>query len=182
MNNFVFNKKNFATSVLCFLSCFIFAQENDLYKRLIKESFTTNKDFLLDPIPVDLLNDSIFNYIELDANKMYLPHMGFNYKQNSLYLRYKDNISLDTEESVSFGLTLLYTNQEQFDPTSTETTGDVIANGFLTPVLSVLALRPDRLATYLMQIGVLSDEPFVPKERKKQKALREIKAVYGMDD
>jgi hypothetical protein len=179
MKGFIFNKKNFGTGMLLFISCFIFAQENDFYKRLIKESLIINKDFFLESMPVDLSNDSASNYINLDANKMYIPNLGFNYKQNSLYLSYKDSLPLKEEWTISPWLTANYTNLEQFDSTSTERTGDIIANGILTPLMSVLTLKPTVLALYLMQIGVLSDEPFVSRESKKERALREIKTLYA---
>jgi hypothetical protein len=179
VNSSVFNKKNFITGIFWFVSCFIYAQENDLYKRLIKETFTVDKDFFLAP-HTDLFNDSVSNYIELDANKMYFPHMGFNYKQNSLYINYKDSLLFEKEWTVPSALTMNYTNKERFDPASTETTGDMLANGFLSPLLSILTLKPTVLALYLMQIGVLSDEPFVPKESKKQRALREINTIYDI--
>ncbi|MDR2087560.1 MAG: hypothetical protein LBP72_10385 [Dysgonamonadaceae bacterium] len=178
MNCFVFNRKVFCTGIFLLSVGFIFAQENDLYKRLIKESITIDKDFLLKPLHEDLFSDSVSGYIELDVNKNPLPILGFNYKQNSLFLHYKDSLPIDREWIISPCLTKTYTNQKHFDPSSTETTGDIIANGILTPLLSIVALKPDVLAFYLMRIGVLSDEPFVPKESRKQKALREIKTVY----
>ncbi|MDR2056747.1 MAG: hypothetical protein LBP83_00380 [Dysgonamonadaceae bacterium] len=181
MNSSVFNKKGFWIGGFLLSVCFIFAQENDLYKRLIKESVTINKDFLLDPIHRDLfINDSISGYIELNVNKKPIPLLGFNYKQNSLYLHYKDSLPLKKQETISPYATANYTNQERFSPSSTETTGDIIANGFLTPLLGIL--KPEVLVYYLMRIGVLSDEPFVSKESKKKKALREIKNVYGIED
>jgi hypothetical protein len=107
--------------------------------------------------------------------------MGFNYKQNSLYLHYKDSLPLETEMTVSPYLTI-GNREEKFDPASTETNSDIMVNGFLTPLFGLLTLKPDVLALYLMRIGVLSDEPFVSRESRKQRALREIKTVYDIND
>jgi hypothetical protein len=179
--NLLFTKRICWTGLFLVSACFIFAQENDLYGRLFKESISVNRDFLFAPAHRDLFNDSVLVCIELDATQNYLPTLGFNYKQNSLYLHFKDSLPENGKWTVSPYLTASYTNQDLFDPLSTETAGDILANGVLMPLLSIATLKPAPLILYLMQIGALSDEPFVPKESRKQKALREIKTVYGTD-
>jgi hypothetical protein len=182
MNCFVINKTHFTGTLFLLLSSFLSAQENDFYKQIIKESI--NLDFLLDPMNMNpnLLKDSTSNYIVLDVNKNPLPHIGYNYKLNSLLLHHKDSLPLEKQWTVSPNVMAPYTNQEHFDPNSTETIGDIIANGILTP-LAALTVNPNPIIIfhYLMRIGVLSDEPFVPKEKKKDKALREIKELYGVE-
>jgi hypothetical protein len=182
MNCFVFNKKHLAVVLFLLLSSFLSAQENDFYKQIIKES--VNMDFLFAPMNMNpnLLNDSTSNYIVLDVNKQPLPHIGYNYRLNSLLLHpQKDSLPVDKEWTISPNMMMPYTNQENFDPNSTETVGDIIANGILTPLAAMtVAPNPIIIFDYLMRIGVLSDEPFVPKEKKKDKALREIKELYGV--
>ena len=162
----------------------VFAQENEFYKSIIKESI--DLDFIFEMEKLEIQSDSSTRgYIELDVNKNPLPHMGYNYRQNSLLLHYKDSLPLDIEWTISPNLFAAYTDSEkEFDPNDTETVGDVIANAVLTPVASiVVAPNPLILFDYLMRLGVLSDEPFVPKETKKEKALRIItKEIYPTED
>jgi hypothetical protein len=59
----------------------------------------------------------------------------------------------------------------------------VIANVVLYPIGSVILLNPVGLFDYLMRIGVLPNEPFVPKKSKKERMLKTItKDVYHIDD
>ena len=173
--------KIFSLVVFGILPTVVFAQENDFYKSIIKESI--NLDFIFENEVLDFQPepDSTHGYIELNVNKNPLPRMGYNYRQNSLFLHYKDSIPLDKERTISPNLTAAYTNQEkEFDPGDTETVGDIIANGVLTPIAAIVVTpNPIIIFDYLMRLGVLSDEPFVPKETKKEKALRIItKEIY----
>ena len=170
----------FSFVVLIFLPTAIFAQEDDFYKNIIKESI--NMDFILEMEGLGIQSDSPKqDVIKLDVNKNPLPHIGYNYRQNSLLLHHKDSIPLDKERTISPNLTAAYTDQEkEFDRSSTETVGDVIANGVLTPIAAIVVTpNPLIILDYLMRLGVLSDEPFVPRETKKEKALRIItKEIY----
>ena len=162
----------------------VFAQENDdFYKGIIKESINLN--FILEMEELEVFSDSANGYIQLNVNKSPLPHMGYNYRQNSLFLHYKDSLPLEKEVTISPYLATPYTNgEEKFDPNRTETVGDVIANVVLTPIASI-AVTPNPLILfdYLMRLGILSDEPFVPKETKKEKALRIItQEVYPTEE
>ena len=173
--------KTFLFAVFVFLPVVVFAQENDFYKSIIKES--VNLDFIFDMEELDIQPDSSSTrgYIKLNVNKNPLPHMGYNYRQNSLLLNYKDSIPLDKQWTISPNLLTGYTDKEkEFDPNSTETVGDIIANGVLTPVAAVVVTpNPLIIFDFLMRIGVLSDEPFVRKETKKERALRIItKEIY----
>ena len=110
---------------------------------------------------------------------------GYNYRQNSLLLHYKDSLPLDKEWGISPNLTAAYTDSEkEFDPNSTETVGDIIANGVLTPIAAIVVTpNPIIIFDYLMRLGVLSDEPFVLKETKKERALRIItKEIYPTEE
>ncbi|MDR1437047.1 MAG: hypothetical protein LBI65_02895 [Candidatus Symbiothrix sp.] len=175
-------------AVLFVLSCtFSPAQENNLYKDIWKESL---RESLREPLPLtpasepavrEMPGDTAAGYIVLDVNKKPLPRLGYNYLQNAFFLSYKDSLPLERAMSV-LAITPHYTNEERFDPNSTETTEDVIANGILYPVFSILMLRPLNLADFLMRTEIVSAEPFVPRETKKEKALREIKTVYRMNE
>ena len=157
------------------------AQESDLFKQLLKETLRPefSMDFLLD------FSDSIFfrEPIRLDATKEYIPRLGFNYELNRLLLSYKEDQAYPKSKTVSPYLTAPYTNREEYDPNSTETTGDVITNVVLYPIGSVIMLNPVAFFDYLMRVGVLSDEPFVPKKSKKERMLKTItQDIYHIDD
>jgi hypothetical protein len=174
-----YDKKFFTLGILIFLTATLSAQEVDIYKRIMKESI--QMDFLFDPLEMKIPKDSASGFLELNVLKSPLPQMGYNHKQNSLFLHYKDSLPVDKKWTVSPYLTMEYTNLECFDPSSTETVSDIIVNGFIVPVASIVNVNPIQLALYLMRIGVLSDEPFVSRETKKERALREIKNIYGVE-
>ena len=76
-------------------------------------------------------------------------------------------------------LTTPYSNWKEYDPTSTETTGDIVANAFLRPIASVIMINPIELFNYLMNIGILPNEPLPARQSKHEKAVRLItKEIY----
>ncbi len=154
------------------------AQEVDLYKGLVKESIDMS---IIDELKKMEGNLNPFtNPIELDANKRYLPRLGYNYELNALFNDNPFEVK-DGHFSISSNVTAWYTNVESFDRTSTDSAVDIIANGILTPLGALGTFNIIALAYYLMDIGVLPNEPFVPKEEKKHKRLREIKSIYNID-
>lgn len=175
-------KANFLLAFFLTVSCLsVSSQSSDIYKQLIKESIDKDIIFQLTLPEPKYSPHSEPVVIELDVKKKPLPVLGYNYKQNSLYLHYKEPPPVRNEYTVSpYALGYGFRN-EAFNPSSTETTGDIIANGILTPLAAVGTFNIIVLADYLMRIGVLPDEPFVSKEKKKDKALREIKALYGIE-
>jgi|GEM_PF-4307851 len=108
--------KSFFPKFICtliispFATFCLIAQDGDIFKQLIKESM--KMDFLTNPLEMEIANDSIPGYIELNVNKNPLPVFGFNYLQNSLYLQYKDSLPMDDEAKmiISEGLMKPYTN------------------------------------------------------------------------
>ena len=167
--------------LFCFSALTLSAQESDFFKRMLKETLrpTLPLNFSLD------YSDSLFlrKPLLFDVTKEPLPRLGFNYKQNLLLLSYKEDFTSPKPLKISPYLTAPYTNQEKFDRNSTETTSDVIANVVLTPLASIIMLRPLILFDYLMRAGVLPDEPFVPKKSKKERMLKTItQDVYHIDD
>ncbi|MDL2222646.1 hypothetical protein LJB98_00930 [Bacteroidales bacterium OttesenSCG-928-M11] len=157
-----------------------YSQEGDFYKRFIKESI--DMDMVLKMMTPETKYDTNTDYevFELNINKAPLPISGYNHKQCALFNSYKEPSPSYNQYSVS-PYALGYLPNDGFDPNSTETTGDIIANGILTPIAAVGTLNILVLADYLMRIGVLPSEPFVPRETKKQKALREIKGLCGVE-
>ncbi|MDL2257033.1 hypothetical protein LJC06_02365 [Bacteroidales bacterium OttesenSCG-928-I14] len=163
------------------------AQENrDFMKDMMKENMKMEimMEFMKPEIKLDTISSSAPRVIKLNVNKKPLPVLGFNYKLNAFSidysLNYKDTIPLVPEYKISPSLFLPYSNIDEYDPYSTETITDIVANGVLTPLLAIPKLDIFLLANYLMKIGVLPDDPFNPTERKKAKALREIKEAYGV--
>ena len=136
-----------------------------------------------DPLYENLLPDSTWKTIEINVNKQHLPRLGFNYQLNSLYLNYKDSLQLGPEYSISPYLTAAYSNWEQYNPTSTETAGDIFANAFLRPVASIIMINPIEFLNYLMNIGVLPNDPLPVRQSKHEKAVKFItKEIYPNDD
>ena len=167
--------------LFCLCPVFLSAQESDIFKLMLKETFKPKLtlDFSLD------FSNSVFlkEPIRPDATKEYLPHLGFNYNENLLLLSYKEEYSLLKSQTVSPYLTAPYANRVKFDPNSTETTNDVIANVVLTPIGNILMLNPVGFLDFLMRAGVLPNDPYVPKKNKKAKRLKEItRDVYHIDD
>jgi len=167
--------------LFCLFPLLLSAQESNMFKQILKESLNPK---LIPDFSVDF-SDSVFlrKPKQLDATKDYIPCLGFNYKENQLLLLSckEDNQFLNLK-TISPYLTAPYTNQEKFDPNSTETTNDVIANVVLTPIGSIILLNPVALLDYLMRAGALPNEPFVPKKSKKAKKLKEILDVYHIND
>ena len=157
------------------------AQDLDLFGLLRKE--TLRPEFSMN---LSLhFSDSIFlgKPVRLDATKEYIPRLGFNYKQNLLLLSFKEDFSFEQPLKISPYLTAPYSNQIKYDLNSTETIGEVITNVVLYPIGCVVLLNPLALFDYLMRIGVLPDEPLVPKKSKKERMLKTItQDVYHIDD
>ena len=167
--------------LFCLSPLILSAQESDLFKRMLRETLRSDipLNFSLD------FSDPIFlrEPIRLDAIKHPLPSLGFDYKLNYLLLSYKEEQIFPKPKTISPFLTAPYTNQKKYDPNSTETTGDVIANVVLYPIGSIVMLNPLGLFDYLMRAGVLPSEPFVPKKSKKERTLKTItQDVYHIDD
>jgi len=117
-----------------------------------------------------------------DAAKEYIPRLGFNYKENSLLLSFREEYSSMNSKEISpylkAGLKL-----KPVDPYSTETANDAFTNVVITPLASIIMINPVELFNYLMRAGVLSDEPFVPKPSKKERMLKTItQDVYHIND
>lgn len=183
MERVKFKKGNCLAFLLLFVLSLSFcsAQENDIYKMLLKESI--NMDFILDHGKIDkTIENREDHYVELNVNKKPLVMLGYNYKLNSLLLNYKDSLQLEPKYTVSPFVTMKYTNTEDDDPFANASTEAIFLNGTLTPVLGLVKLNPIIIAKYLMDIGVLDKEPFVKKENKKEKALRIIKEMYKVEE
>jgi len=167
--------------LFCLSPLMLSAQGSDLFRSILKE--TLRPDISMN-LTFDY-SDSLFlmKPIRLDATKAPLPHLGFNYKQNQFLLSFEKEDAFPKMQTVSSYLTAPYTNQEKFDPNSTETTGDVISNVVIYPIGSVVLLNPVAFFDFLMRAGVLPDEPFVPKQSKKERMLKTItQDVYHIDD
>jgi hypothetical protein len=157
------------------------AQERDFLRNILKESLKT--DFILDPMTSKLDTFSYKRLIILDVNKEPLPIVTFNRQLDSLFFNYKYVSSSDKNQTISPYATMFYTNQQNYDRNATETTGDIVGNVVLFPLASIIMLNPFALADYLMRVGILPDEPFVPKTSKKQQTLKTINHdVYHIDD
>jgi len=117
-----------------------------------------------------------------DATKEYIPHLGFNYKENTMLLSFCEEYSLMKSREISPNLKANLKLKFD-DPYSTETANDAFVNIVITPLASIIMLNPAELFKYLMRAGVLSDEPFVPKKSRKEQMLKTItKDVYHIDD
>lgn len=167
--------------LFCLSPLLLSAQKVELFKGILKESlrpeFSVNLSLdFSDSMPLKKPK-------KWDITKDYIPSLGFNYKQNYLYLLYKEDFTYPKPLTVSPHLTAPYSNEEKYDPNSTETTGDVIANVILYPIGSVVTLNPIALFDYMMRIGILPDDPFVPKKSRKARMLKTItQDVYHIDD
>ena len=177
--------------IICFFaSVSTFAQERDFLKDMLKESLTEamknsiRSEMKTDLLPDNLVPDSTWKTIDLKALKGHLPRLGFNYKLNAFFLSYKDSLMFGPEYTLSLNLTADYRNWEQkYDRTSTETAGDILANVFLRPIASFFMIDPVGVFLYLMDIGVLPNDPLPKRESKHEKALRYItKEIYPNGD
>jgi len=156
------------------------AQESDMLKIMMKE--TIKPDLLLD-FSHDF-SDSIIQkkIILLDATKEYMPRIGFNHKINQILLYDRKDNLLEKSHTISINLMAVYNNQKKFDPNSTETVGDVVANYALAPVASIIMINPLEFFNFLMRAGVLPKDPFVPKQSRKERMLKTIKEIYKIED
>ena len=158
------------------------AQEVDFLKNIVKESVKI--DLTLDPMFMDLDMDTTSRYIKLNVNKKPLPKLGYNYKQNSLYLNHKDSLKFERELTISPYLTAAYTNMKEASLNSTETDGDLITNAVLVPLTSIGLLNIGALLDYMVRTGIIPyDDPLPKKESKKERALRIItKEMYPTEE
>ena len=176
--------------ICCLVSVLAAAQERDFLQDMMKESLKESiknairNEMKTDPLYENLFPDSTWKTIEINVNKQPLPRLGFNYRLNSLYLNYKDSLPLGPQYTISPYLTAAYSNWEQgYDRTSTETAGDILANAFLRPIASFVMINPAGVFLYLMDIGVLPNEPLPVRQSKHEKAVRHItKEVYPNGD
>ena len=183
-------KTAFSYLTICFfVSVSVYAQEMDFLKDILKESFkesiktSIQNEMKTDPLYENLLPDSTWKTIEINVNKQPLPRLGFNHKQNCLYMNYKDSLSFGPTYTLSPNLLTPYSNWKEYDPTSTETPGDIFANAFLRPVASIIMINPIAFFNYLMDIGVLPNEPLPTRQSKHERAVKFItKEIYPNGD
>jgi len=121
--------------------------------------------------------------LQLDATKEFVPSFSFNYKENCLLRSFLADYSSLKPRAISPFLLASFSNQEKDDSNSPETVGGVIVDVVVTPLASIIMINPGVFFNYLMQIGVLSNKPFVPKPSRKERMLKTItKDVYHIDD
>ena len=153
------------------------AQETDLYKSLLKETLKPESSLIFSSDFSDSI--SVKKPIRLDATKKYIPRLGFNYKLNALTLSYEKDYTFVEPYTISHYLTANL-KLEIVDPSATEAANNAFANVVLTPVCSAIMINPAEFLRFLMQIGVLSDKPFVPKKERMLKTITQD--VYHIDD
>jgi hypothetical protein len=114
-----------------------------MLKESIKEAIKMDMkiDYTLEK---KMASDSVSGPIEMDVNKEPLPHLGYNQKQNSLYLHHKDSLPLDKPLTISPNLTAAYTNhKEEYDPVSPEAIQEMMNNrDFYRPVNQRFMINP----------------------------------------
>ncbi|GHT85754.1 hypothetical protein FACS18947_4900 [Bacteroidia bacterium] len=165
------------------------AQEQDLLKHILKESL--KPDLLLELKPMDLDTAIHLNLrkkqIVLDVNKAPLPIATFNPFLDSLANNYDLSFFESPKLIVSPNLFMPYTNPKQHAPIDKmdgyivlKPRPDAGATHFMVSVNPVAIVSA--AVSYLMKAGVIPNEPFVPKMSKKQKALKNIKEIYQIDD
>ena len=170
----------------CFVSVSAFAQGEDFFKDMmkefLKESIKTSvqNSMQTDPLYENLFPDSTWKTIEINVNKQPLPRLGYNYWLNSLYLNYKDSLLLGPQYTISPNFRLVYTDWEQEqEPTVAEN----MLKTFLQPIAAIIMVNPIAFFQYLMDIGVLPNEPLPPRQSKHEKAVRHItKEIYPNGD
>ena len=170
----------------CFVSVSAFAQGEDflkdMMKEFLKESIKTSvqNSMQIDPLYENLFPDSIWTTIEINVNKKPLPRLGFNQRQNALFLSYKDSLQFGPQYTLSPYLLTPYSNwNQEEDPTVAEN----MLKAFLRPIASVVMVDPIAFFYYLMDIGLLPNEPLPPRQSKHEKALRHItKEIYPNGD
>ena len=172
--------------LFCLCPLILSAQETDIFKLMLKESMKPE-------IPLNFslnVSDSIlFNPLflrkplRLDATKEFIPSLSFNYNENSLLRSFLEDYTSLKPRAISPYLLASFSNQEKDDSNMPETVGGVIVDVVVTPLASIVMINPAEFFNYLMQIGVLSDKPFVPKQSRKERMLKTItKDVYHIDD
>jgi len=165
--------------IFCLCPLLLSAQESDLFKRLLKETLKTERPFTFS------LNfsDSIFpgKYLQLDATKKYIPRLGFNSKENQFLLSGIEEYNAMKPDAISPYLKASLTIKKYDD--LPQTGSEAIVNVVVTPLASIIMINPVEFFHYLMRIGVLSDDPFVPKPSRKERMLKTItQDVYHIDD
>jgi hypothetical protein len=181
MDRFFPGKRLYIVALFVAVTASLTAQEIDIYKQLLKESI--QMDFKKEWMEMPSKPDSITEYIELDVNKNPLPPMGFNYKQNSLFLHYKDSLPIDTPMTISPSVTAAYTN-----PIYDETAAPPIYN--YQNMIPDVTYRHLSGAGFLnlsgliqLVISLISDEnESTPHLSKHEKALKHItEDIYPID-
>ena len=157
------------------------AQETDIFKSMLRETSKSKYSlyFSLDS------NNFIFprKSSQWDFSKDYIPRLGFNHKENLFLLSFQEDFRDMTPHTISPYLLAPYTNQNKYDPNSTETTADAITNIVITPLASIIMVDPIALIDYLIRVGALPNDPFVPKMSRKERMLKTItRDVYHIDD
>lgn len=168
-------------SLSLFMTMNLAAQENDLYKLILKESL--EYDLILDHQELNLNPEFSKELIIWDVNKQPLPKLGYNHKLNTFLLHYKDSI-LSREFTISPFATMRYTNEYIYDPNATETDGEVLTNVILYPLTSIGLLNFNALFDFMIRAGIIPyDDPIISKKSKKERALKTItQDIYHIDD
>ena len=176
--------------ISCFVSVSAFAQGENFFKDMLKESLretiknSVQNSMQSDPLYENLFPDSTWKTIEINVNKQPLPRLGYNYRQNSFYLNYKDSLPLDPQYTLSPNLRLVYTDwdwKQEPNPSVAEN----MFSAFLRPVNSagLVMVSPAVILYYLMNLGILPNEPSPPRQSKHEKALQHItKEIYPNGD
>jgi hypothetical protein len=96
-----------------------------------------------------------------------------------------DNNRFSTEKKLKISpyLTMPYTNQQNYNSKATEITSKAISNVGNRLPGATITINPIALVIFLMQTGILPDEPSVPTVDKRKKKLKTItQDVYHIDD
>ncbi|MDR1762895.1 MAG: hypothetical protein LBR64_02900 [Dysgonamonadaceae bacterium] len=184
-------KRFVASALLFFVSAAAnFAQEQDFRKDILREAI--NPKTFLEP-PAESKPDTVKKDLPevprkdflADSKYKALPKMTFNHEINKLLLLEYYGL-LGPKPKPEFELKLPSVDT-QSDPNKLENImknraenpeSRIVSNGTgFTPILPIV-----RAATeVLMKTGILSDEPFVPKKSKKERALENIRAIMMAD-
>ena len=165
----------------CLCPFILSAQEPDIFKSILKETLKPEFSFSLSYDSTNYIFPK--KLLQWDITKDYIPRLSFNHKENLLFLSFQKDFSYVPQHTVSPYLLAPYTNQNVYDPNSTETTVDAITNIVITPLASIIMINPLAFFDYLMRAGALPGEPFVPKMSRKERMLKTItQDVYHIDD
>ena len=167
--------------IFCLYPFVLSAQESGTVKIILKE--TSKPGYSLD-LSFDSDN---FRFpkkpMQWDITKDYIPRLGFNRKENLLFFSYEEDFSFMKRRTISPYLTAPYTKDERYETNSTEETVNAVTDIVVTPLASIIMVNPVAFFDYLIRIGVLPGEPFVPKKSKKERMLKTItRDVYHIDD